>query len=957
MSTKKVFLSSTGRDLAEYREAAYKAIEGLDGFHCVRMEDFGARDWESDSFCKEKVAECNVYVGIIGHVFGSSPKGSEKSYTEREYDVAIDSKKPRLMFLAPESFQISANLVESDDKRKKQKAFRDRVSSDRIRKTFNSPGDLGQLVTQAIHNLEQEQSAEPQVHSENKPQLSMPLPPLPNFVHPYPLQANFTGRIPERQMLTNWLTNGNQPLFALIAMGGMGKSALTWAWVRRDLLGLTLPGSSEKDDADNSCIVPEADRPEGVLWWSFYERDAKFHAFLNESLIYASEGSINPANVPSVHDKVKTLITLLQKRRILLVLDGFERELRGYSNLSASYQGDAVLEDEHGDFRTSTDINAAEFLRSASSVPLKSRILLISRHLPRELDDLAGCRREDLSALHPDDAVAFFYSQGVQGTRAEIQEACQPYGYHALALRLLAGVIINDKKTPSDVQVAKRYPVLDELKGKERHHILQVAYDVMEEPNRTLLSCIAAFRSPMSYDAVRIYNTSKEEFQFDAALNELIQRDLLLFDREQVFYDMHPVVRQYAYDRLTDKKGVHTRLIDYFSSLPIPEDAANMSLADMSPVIELYHHVVRAGRFDAAWNLFNDRLGVRLFSRFASYQTCIELLSALFPTGEQRDPKVSEVGSSGSIMNSLALSYDLSGQPLRALHLYGRALTIAEYVGNYQWEESVLVNLAGVYYQLGEFSVAESMLRRSISQWDEVEDGALNSGRIDLSLLLASQGDFAESQHEFEIAFAAIKKMRNLQWQCVHWQMRAESALMMKDASVALKAARQAKKLAESYSSLEFPVERDFVISDWLIGASLISKTLKGSKSQHKILKEAESHLTEALTRCRRINLINDEPKILLSWAKCAGAKGNTHEARISADEALRIADRCKYRLDQADIHNFLAQLAVDAKNTDLARKHARIARERAWCDGPPHCYKPALGEAERLLQKLNRLK
>lgn len=45
-----VFLSSTARDLAEYREAAARAIHGIDGFHGVRMEDFGARDAVADAF-------------------------------------------------------------------------------------------------------------------------------------------------------------------------------------------------------------------------------------------------------------------------------------------------------------------------------------------------------------------------------------------------------------------------------------------------------------------------------------------------------------------------------------------------------------------------------------------------------------------------------------------------------------------------------------------------------------------------------------------------------------------------------------------------------------------------------------------------------------------------------------------------------------------------------------------
>jgi hypothetical protein len=100
MRTRTVFLSSTGRDLTAYREAAYRTIEGLDGYHCVRMEDFGARDWAADEFCRAKVSECDVFVGIVGHLYGGAPPGSEQSFTEREYDAAVKHSKPRLMFLA-----------------------------------------------------------------------------------------------------------------------------------------------------------------------------------------------------------------------------------------------------------------------------------------------------------------------------------------------------------------------------------------------------------------------------------------------------------------------------------------------------------------------------------------------------------------------------------------------------------------------------------------------------------------------------------------------------------------------------------------------------------------------------------------------------------------------------------------------------------------------------------------
>jgi hypothetical protein len=68
-----VFLSSAARGLEEYREAVYHAIERIDGYHCVRMEDFGARELESAEFCSKRAAECDIFVGIVGQRYGSSP--------------------------------------------------------------------------------------------------------------------------------------------------------------------------------------------------------------------------------------------------------------------------------------------------------------------------------------------------------------------------------------------------------------------------------------------------------------------------------------------------------------------------------------------------------------------------------------------------------------------------------------------------------------------------------------------------------------------------------------------------------------------------------------------------------------------------------------------------------------------------------------------------------------------
>ena len=159
--TRTVFLSSTGADLQEYREAAFRALQKLGDWKCIRMEDFGARDWDVDTFCRAEVERCDLFIGIIGHRFGSSPKGSKESYTQREYRAACDSGKPVLLFLAPDDFPIPANLLESMTKIRAQRTFREKLKSGGnhiVATGFTSPADLANRIYQAVYHFVQDSS-------------------------------------------------------------------------------------------------------------------------------------------------------------------------------------------------------------------------------------------------------------------------------------------------------------------------------------------------------------------------------------------------------------------------------------------------------------------------------------------------------------------------------------------------------------------------------------------------------------------------------------------------------------------------------------------------------------------------------------------------------------------------------------------------------------------------------
>jgi len=117
---------------------------------------------------------------------------------------------------------------------------------------------------------------------------------------------------------------------------------------------------------------------------------------------------------------------------------------------------------------------------------------------------------------------------------------------------------------------------------------------------------------------------------------------------------------------------------------------------------------------------------------------------------------------------------------------------------------------------------------------------------------------------------------------------RQKRALLLGYPVAALAATRQAPELADEVASTIHPVERDFVRAEWLLGWPLVALGL---------LDEAKPHLTEALTRCHRINMVDLEPDILLAWARWHRAKNEPGEALHCAQEALTVADRCEGRL------------------------------------------------------------
>ncbi len=757
--------------------------------------------------------------------------------------------------------------------------------------------------------------------------------------HPYPMPPNFTGRADEREMLKSWLqADPGHPLMVLRALGGFGKSALVWHWLLHDVDPRGWPR---------------------VMWWSFYDAPA-FESFVGRAVDYLR---LRVASQLSPRRQVEVLLHTLQLSNVLFVFDGFERVLRAFGGLNGAYQEEDARSPKKGG-RDCLSALTETFLRGVATLPgVRGKVLMTTRLCPRVLEIQAGalldgCRDEELTQLRRSEAVDFFHAQGIRGTRAEIESACAPYGYHPLSLRLLAGWIVSDLQQPGDIAAAKRLDVSGDLIQRQ-HHVLEQAYNNLIPVQKALLGQIACFRGPVKYDALKALADTPENSSttLDTDLRDLVSRGLLHHDTNESRFDLHPIVRRYAYDRLTapGRSAAHTRLRNYFAAVPKADKV--MRLEDLAPVIELYHHTVRAGQFDEAQALFRNRLRAEpLYFQFGAYQLIIDLLHALFPDGEDCPPRLKDEDAQAWTLGVLANSYSLSGQPHHAVSLYEQQIAIRAKQGDKGNLSIALGAIASAaLLPTGKLQAAEADLRRGISLCQEVKNEPREATeRRELGRLLVYRGAYSESKTELATALRVFGKRTKLQAQCVTYAHLALGELLLSrntrqcaihNPQSAITAARRALELADETSRLSHPYEVDYVRAHWLLGAA---QRVAGQ------MDEAECHLYEATERCRRINAMWVEADILIDLARLRGATDAPDEAQRLAEEALLITERSGYVLQGADAHLELAKLAFARGDKPTGLEHAQKAKELATCDGPPdYTYKAAYDEACALLEGL----
>jgi len=962
---KVAMISSTSLDLPEHRQQAIDACLRQSIFPKA-MEYLPARDADAIRVSTEMVDKADIYIGIYAWRYGHVPEGHDISITEMEFNRAVERGIPILVFIIHKDHPLTIEMVEADKAaQEKLKKLKERASQGRGRLEFKSSVELRSHIIQSLAALLAEEAAgsgEKRAPSFHPPNI-IPAAPAPYIAHPYSLlqTREVVGRRAELNLLTDWVTANKQVpsdvrLFNVVAIGGMGKSALTWKWF-------------------NDIAPNELPHLTGRMWWSFYESDAYFENFIIRALAYTAgmpEAEVRQLPAP---EREEQLWRLLDQQPFLLVLDGLERILLAYSRMDAAHLPDDDLDEQTANdiarfyglpddiketylekhrLRQCADPRTGRFLRRLAQLH-SSHVLISTRLYPAELQTntalpLPGCYAYFIKGLTDDDALTLwreFISGERSGTSEQLLPLFRAFGNYPLLLRALAGEVAGYRPAPGDFDRWRRdhpdfNPAALPLKNAKTH-VLEFALRGLGEAQRQVLHTIAAFRMPAAWDTLRAVlagesKACRDNRVLDATLTGLEDRGLVGWDKAANRYDLHPIVRCVVWQTLDARarRDIYGDLHTYFDAVPKPSESEVESLEDLTPAIELFNALIGLERCEEASIVFREHIEKATHYRLSASRQQAALLERLL----EALPRSISMRSQGYILNALARAYIISGEPARAAPLIQSSKQIFDLEEDVANAAVGLCNLSDSLRLTGHLREAEAavssalIICRNIKQRHQERKAECYRG---ITLAACGLAVGAETALRRSLAIAVTEEHHHSE--SISNAFLAQCYLWLGQPGESLPFASHAWELA-----CIDRFERDCIRAARLHGEAALGV---GD------LDTASERLHHALTRTRTINHIAAESPALTALAELHRRQQQYDTARELLDQVWAPAERGPYPLLHADALNVLAQLERDQGRHDAAVAAATEAYQKAWCDGPPYAYHFGLTNARRHLREL----
>jgi hypothetical protein len=948
-------ISSTVYDLPEHRKAAEEACLRQSFF--PRMMEYQAPSpADSLRLSWELVDQADVYVLILGFRYGEVAAGQEKSFTHLELDRANERGIPKLVLLMAEDHPVKKSDVDTGLGAERVNELREQVRRQQAVNFFTSPEQLKSLLIDGLSHIRKAlQPREVSFHYVSQ----IIAPPQPYIAHPYVLlhTSDVVGRQQELNVLTDWVTGSDTKLntariMTFVAIGGIGKSAITWKWFNE--------------------IAPHEMQPlAGRVWWSFYESDAGFDNFVARTLAYVSGRTLNKVKGMRAAEREEELLSALDQKPYLIVLDGLERLLLAYARADAAYLADDDL-DRHAAnavadawglppsaaisftgqsrLRVTADPRVGSFLRRLTTVKA-SRVLATSRLYPADLQTVTGTSVQGAAAyfvggLSDDDAVNLWRAFDVTGSRDELTALFNTLGNYPLLIRALAGEVARFRPAPGNFDAWRQaHTEFDPFAlplVQRKSHVLQVALSGLTKTEYRVLHTIAAFRAPATYAALiaLLVGPGKpcpDEAMLDVVLSDLEDRGMVGWDRRGNRYDLHPVVRGVAWSALDPraKQDIYQDLARHFQALPEADEDTIKTIDDLAEPIELYHTLVQLHRTEEAFDILADRI-IEAGGRIGAYRETAELMELFVKEPGWLERLTEKDQDDGKfLLLLLGIFFYLNGDPERVLKVFINS--IVSFDKDTYGEVLALKSLA--LCQMGRFADAERSAREGldITLDEEEERSFFGLGIPSLAMVLIRRGQYREglarlSNYRLEDYDEAVKFFFGpfVLFEC------GMAAIIQDDISSADAFARQVAAEAEDLGT---PIAQ---IQAMALGAAVAAES---GERDH-----VQEMLNDALVLSREMRLVDSEAGLLVQLGDWNAQSGSLSAARSHTADALQIAEHAQLKLRQIDALNLLSSIERASGNQREAACAAAKAYRLAWCDGPPFSYEQGIRQARENL-------
>lgn len=1004
-----VMVSSTFRDLEQHREALMRVISGQ-GLHPVAMEDDAALPAGTviDSSLK-KVRNAAAYVGVISARYGQVPDDKARnplglSLTELEFREARRLGRPILIFVMGAAHKVDQDAVELDpDRRRKLQAFREEVKRvtegstlHRVYAVFNSFHEFEVAATQSVAELRRFLEAESGSVDGGQPAAmtvepgdrgSIPRPPALYAEPPYIGSHPFVGRSAQLDLLNDWAAAAEpHPVLLFEAIGGAGKSMLTWEWTTRH-------ASAVRDDWA------------GVFWYSFYEKGAIMADFCRRALAYTTGQPLDALRKKKQPELGDLLLRQLQTRPWLFVLDGLERVLVAYHRPDA-----AQLRDEQagaGDAIAQRDPSAAirpdddELLRRLAGAA-GSKVLITSRLTPRVLlnpssQPIPGVLHERLPGLRPVDAEALLRTAGVSGDSHRMQDYLQRHcDCHPLVTGVVAGLVNNYLPGRGNFDLWAADPAhggrLDLAKldlVQKRNHILETALTAVPGPSQQLLSTLALLSEAVDYatlaalnphlppepeevlvpispstfpfwerlskaerreemrdyaaaverrkayeGAHRAWSTSLEGAaaaqKLEATVRDLERRGLLQYDPHSGGrWDLHPVVRGVAAGRLPadDRDRLGQRIVDHFSTQSQDSYDHAETVDDVRGGLQVVRTLLQMGRTRQALAALSGGLLSALQANLDAPTEVLSLVRSFFSADWNRPSADLEGWEVGSPANVAAWAFRQLGEPDLALRLGVVALRVTLDGNDLPSMPVRLHNISLTLESANRLARSDVCGRLAVSFAELTgEPGDLLGTRLGRFRAHVLRGQWSEAEAVWE-TLQAMGRVRP--WRVLPGDAEFECALShFHRGRLTEGELFEVERLARSGHSRGTIRRVHELRGEWLLS--------QGNSAA------AAEELGRAIRMARESGRIDRGAETMLALARFRLGRLDDPPG-----EAERLAG------SRRPNHLALAELWQAIGDADRAAEHALTAYRWAWADGRPHVRAHPMERATALLGEL----